>query len=437
LRRSQRQPRCLACEAAARRTGSGVSRRAFMKGGFTVISVGMAMPSIFSKAVEAASAGAEKAAFQDNGKVLVVIQLAGGNDGIDTVIPYRDPLLAGLRPTLKQTEAQLAFKLNDQLGMHSALAPLKDLWTGGKLAVVENVGYPNPSLSHFQSMDIWETMDLEGREGWLGKYLSGLVDKDGHPLAGINIGTSMNPALRALSSPVATFSDPRTFTLEGGGASAGETGLRVAALERVYRAYPESAPYAALLHQTEANTLAASKMLQAAGSDYKAMAKYPAGPFGNGLQVLAEAIVQNLGMRVGYITLGGFDTHRQQQGAHDKLLALLAGGIQAFLSDLHAHGKGQEVAVMTWSEFGRRAKENASGGTDHGTAAPLFIAGEGVKGGVYGDPPSLANLDKNGNLPFQTDFRQVYATMLEGWLKVPSDTVIPATYQPLPLLQAG
>jgi len=126
----------------------------------------MAMPSIFSKAVEAASGGAEKAAFQDNGKVLVVIQLAGGNDGIDTVIPFADPRLAGLRPTLKQTESQLAFKLNQQLGMHSALAPLQELWAGGKLAVVQNVGYPNPSLSHFQSMDIWETMDLEGREGW-------------------------------------------------------------------------------------------------------------------------------------------------------------------------------------------------------------------------------------------------------------------------------
>ena len=437
LRRGRPEPNCPACEAEARRASSGVSRRAFMKGGFTVISVGMAMPSIFSKAVEAAAGGAEQAAFQDNGKTLIVVQLAGGNDGIDTVIPFSDPRLAGLRPTLKQTESQLAFKLNDQLGMHSALAPLKDLWTGGNLAVVQNVGYPNPSLSHFQSMDIWETMDLEGREGWLGKYLSGLVDKDGHPLSGIDIGTSMSPALRALSAPVSTFSDPRTFTLEGTGTSAGDTGVRAAALEKVYRAYPESAPYAALLHQTEANTLAASKMLQAAGQGYKPLVQYPAGPFGNGLQVLAEAIVQNLGMRVGYITLGGFDTHREQQAAHDKLLALLAGGIQSFLADLKAHGKSQDVTVMTWSEFGRRAQENASGGTDHGTAAPLFIAGDGVKGGVYGDPPALGNLDKNGNLPFQTDFRQVYATMLEGWLKVPADTVIPATYQPLQLLRSA
>ncbi|MDQ6747239.1 MAG: DUF1501 domain-containing protein, partial [Candidatus Dormibacteraeota bacterium] len=190
-------------------------------------------------------------------------------------------------------------------------------------------------------------------------------------------------------------------------------------------------------HQTEANTMSAAKMLQAAGATYKPMTTYPAGPFGNGLQVLAEAIVQDLGMRVGYITLGGFDTHRTQEQAHDRLLALLATGIQAFIGDLQAHGKSRDVAVMTWSEFGRRAQENASGGTDHGTAAPLLVAGDGVKGGVYGDPPALGNLDKNGNLPFQTDFRQVYATMLEGWLKVPSDTVIPSTYRPLPLLQGA
>ncbi|MEA2683075.1 MAG: hypothetical protein QOK05_1403 [Chloroflexota bacterium] len=433
-----RDPDCSACAAEARRTGSRVGRRAFLKGGFTVISVGMAMPSIFSKAVEAAGQpGSARATFEDNSKVLIVIQLAGGNDGIDTVIPFNDPRLPSLRPTLKQSESQLAFKLNDQLGMHSALAPLKDLWTKGHLAVVENVGYPNPSLSHFQSMDIWETMNLDGREGWLGKYLSGLVDKDGHPLAGIQVGNAMNPALRALSAPVATFSDPRTFTIEGTGSSTAETDLRVAALEKVYRAYPESAPYAALLQQTEANTIASSRLLHAATAAYKPLAKYPAGPFGNGLQVLAEAIVQDLGMRVGYITLGGFDTHRGQGAAHDKLLALLAGGIEALMADLGAHGKSKDVTVMTWSEFGRRAQENGSGGTDHGTAAPLFIAGEGVKGGVYGDPPALDKLDKNGNLPFQTDFRQVYATMLEGWLKVPADTVIPAGYRPLPLLLAS
>jgi uncharacterized protein (DUF1501 family) len=431
--------RCEICEGGSiADSGSAVSRRAFIKGSMAVVSVGLAMPSIFSKAVEAASASQlVGGAFQDNGKILVVVQMAGGNDGLHTVIPWNDPALPKLRSTLIQREDQLAFKLNDRLGLHGALAPFKDLWSAGNLAVVENVGYPNPSLSHFQSMDIWETMDLEGREGWLGKYLAGLVDKDGHPLSGVEIGANLNPALRALSSPVATFTNPKSFSLEGQGASAAETQLRVAALDRVYRAYPEAAPYAALLQQTEKNTIAAAKMLSDAGAAYQPKATYPNGPFGNGLQVLAEAIVQELGMRVGYITLGGFDTHRGEKDAHDKLLALLSSGIQAFLGDLKAHGKSKDVVVMTWSEFGRRAQENASGGTDHGTAAPLFIAGEGVQGGVYGDPPDLANLDKNGNLQFQTDFRQVYATVLEGWLQVPSDAVIPASYKALPLLRSA
>jgi uncharacterized protein (DUF1501 family) len=430
------EPGCDICAPANPGPGN-VSRRAFIKGGMAVVSVGMAMPSIFSRAVEAAAQSQiAGATFTANGKILIVIQMAGGNDGLHTVIPFADPNLAKLRATLMQREDQLAFKLNDRLGLHSALAPLKDIWSAGHLAVVENVGYPNPSLSHFQSMDVWETMDLEGRSGWLGKYLSGLVDKDGHPLSGIQIGSNLNPALRALSAPVATFTSPQTFSLEGKGRTAAETTLRVAALDRVYRAYPESAPYAALLQQTERNTMASARLLTEAGNTYKPAVPYPAGPFGNGLQVLAEAIVQDLGMRVGYITLGGFDTHRQQSDQHGRLLAMLANGIQAFLADLRGHGRSKDVVVMTWSEFGRRAQENASGGTDHGTAAPLFIAGDGVKGGVYGDPPNLGNLDKNGNLPFQTDFRQVYATMLEGWLQVPADAVIPASYQQLPLLAA-
>jgi uncharacterized protein (DUF1501 family) len=299
---------------------------------------------------------------------------------------------------------------------------------------VSNVGYPDPSLSHFQSMDIWETMDPRERQGWLGRYLAGLIDRDGHPLAGVDISTAMSPALNALSAPVSTLATPQTFSLQGAGETPGQTALLVATLDRLYKAYPKSAPYAALLSQTEQNTFAAAKLLAAGASAYQPKATYAPGPFGNGLKVLAEAIVANVGMRVGYITLGGFDTHRDQAGQHAKLLALLSTGIAALLDDLGAQGKADDVAVMTWSEFGRRPQENASQGTDHGTAAPLFLAGPGVKGGVFGDPPDLGNLDANANLKFHTDFRQVYATVLEGWLKVPADSVIPGQYPPLPLL---
>lgn len=426
--------RCGLCAPSGIEAGT-VSRRAFIKGSVAVVSVGMAMPSIFSRAARAASASRVDApGFQDSGRVLIVVQMAGGNDGLNTVVPYTDPRLAQLRSTLLTVEAALGFKLNAALGVHPGLTAFKPLWDAGQLAVVSNVGYPNPSLSHFQSMDIWETMDPSERDGWLGRYLSGLVDADGHPLAGIDVATGVSPALAALSAPVATLTSAQGFRLEGAGRTPGQTAVLTATLDRLYKAYPKSAPYAALLAQTEANTFAAVDLLAKAGPVYTPKVTYPPGPFGNGLQVFAEAIVADVGMRVGYITLGGFDTHRAQADQHAQLLALLSSGVAAFLSDLAAQGRSDQVAVMTWSEFGRRPQENASAGTDHGTAAPLFLAGAGVKGGVYGDPPDLANLDANGNLAFQTDFRSVYATVLEGWLKVPADTVIPARYQPLPLL---
>jgi len=424
------------CEICARGAEpTEVTRRAFIKGSVAVVSVGMAMPSVFSRTVRTASTSKMAGGtFQDSGKVLIVVQMAGGNDGLNTVVPFTDPKLATLRPTLITREQDLAFKLNGSLGLHPGLAAFKPLWDAGHLAVVSNVGYPDPSLSHFQSMDIWETMDPQERQGWLGRYLAGLVDRDGHPLAGIDITTALSPALNALSAPVATMSSPQSFSLVGAGESPGQTALLAATLDRIYRAYPKAAPYAALLAQTEQNSFSAAKLLTKVGGAYQPKATYPPGPFGNGLKVLAEAIVAGIGMRVGYITLGGFDTHRDQAGQHARLLALLSTGIAALLDDLGAQGKGSDVSVMTWSEFGRRPQENASGGTDHGTAAPLFLAGAGVKGGVYGDPPDLGNLDANANLKFQTDFRQVYATVLEGWLKVPADGVIPKQYTPLPLL---
>ena len=435
----QATPHCELCAANANQPvgPTTVSRRAFVKGSLVVVSVGMAMPSIFSRAARAASrSSAAGPAFQDSGKVLIVVQMAGGNDGLNTVVPYTDPRLPKLRSTLLTTQADLSVKLNDSLGLHPGLAAFKPLWDAGQLAVVSNVGYPNPSLSHFQSMDIWETMDPEERQGWLGRYLAGLIDADGHPLSGMEIGPDLNPALQALSAPVATLTSPQTFSLGGAGMSPGRSQLLTATLDRIYKAYPKAAPYAALLAQTEASSFAAATMLKKVGPGYQPKATYPPGPFGNGLKVFAEAIIAGVGMRVGYITLGGFDTHREQAAQHAQLLALLSTGVSAFLNDMAAQGHADEVAVMTWSEFGRRPQENASLGTDHGTAAPLFLAGAGVRGGVYGDPPDLANLDPLGNLVFQTDFRQIYATVLEGWLKVPADTVIPNQYQPLPLLSA-
>jgi len=202
---------------------------------------------------------------------------------------------------------------------------------------------------------------------------------------------------------------------------------RIQTLLRLYNTYPQSAPYAALLdilNSTAQTAVQGSKILDQLVTSYKPLAQYPNTNFARGLQVLAEVIVQGLGLRVGYVTLGGFDTHADQAGTQNTLLAELGQGLSAFYSDLAAHNAADDVVVMTWSEFGRRVEENGNQGTDHGTAAPLFVLGNAVQGGIYGESPDLGNLDQSGNLKFTVDFRSIYATVLDNWLGAPSSAIL-------------
>jgi uncharacterized protein (DUF1501 family) len=409
-----------------------ISRRAMMKDGLLVVTAGMIMPSIFGRAVRAAHNAAmegDRYAFDAQGRTLIVVQMAGGNDGLNTIVPYTDSLYYQARPTLaiKQTDV---LTLNDRLGLNPALQALKPLWDQGRFAIVEGVGYPNPSLSHFQAMDIWQTLDLNGQgtEGWLGKYVAGLVDKDGHPFQALDIGVQLPAALQAISAQVPIVSQPKTYQLAPDRANPRGVDARTQALLHLYDSYPKTAPYAALLDATAQNAQQGSKQLQEADAAYKPAVQYPTGGFADGLKVLAEAIVQGLGLRVGYITLGGFDTHANQVKDQPALLKTLAEGVSAFYADLAAHGKADDVVVMTWSEFGRRVHENGNQGTDHGTAAPLFVLGNAVTGGIYGEPPNLGNLDQTGNLKFTIDFRQVYATILDRWLGASSQAVLGGSY---------
>ncbi|HEX8729167.1 MAG TPA: DUF1501 domain-containing protein, partial [Ktedonobacterales bacterium] len=275
--------------------------------------------------------------------------------------------------------------------------------------------------------DIWQTLDLSGQgsTGWLGKYVAGLVDKDGHPFQSLAVGASLPTALQALNADVPVVGDPRAYALQadtGQAKSAAEA--RVQALLKLYNTYPQSAPYAALLDATAQSAYTGSQQLLDVESRYQPQAKYPSSNLARGLQTLAEAIVEGLGLRVGYVTLGGFDTHAQQANTQASLLKDLADSLAAFYADLVAHGASQNVVVMTWSEFGRRVEENASLGTDHGTAAPLFVLGDAVRGGIFGEPPDLNHLDNAGNLNFTTDFRSIYATVLDGWLGAPAKAIL-------------
>lgn len=420
-----------------------LSRRAMIKDGLLAVSAGMIMPSVFSRAVRAAQNAAREGstwAQAAQSKTLIVVQMAGGNDGLNTIVPYTDSAYYQARPTLAIQQADV-LDLNGRVGMHSSLKSLQPLWQATKLAVLEGVGYPNPNLSHFVSMDIWQTLDLEGQgaQGWLGKYVAGLVDQDGHPFQSLAVGTALPTALRALNADVPVVSNPSSYRLLPDPAAQGQTSAaeaRIQTLLKLYNTYPRSAPYAALLDATAQSAVQGAKQLDATASVYKPAVQYPTTNFAKGLQVLAEVIVQGLGLRVGYVTLGGFDTHAGQADTQSTLLQELAEGLAAFYNDLTAHNAAENVVVMTWSEFGRRVEENGNAGTDHGTAAPLFVLGDAVQGGIYGEPPDLTRLDNAGNLQFTTDFRSIYATVLDRWLGAPSSAVLGGSFDDQAFLPA-
>jgi uncharacterized protein (DUF1501 family) len=413
-----------------------LTRRAMIKDGLLAVSAGMMMPPIFARAVRAAQNAADdgdRRAQAAAGRTLIVVQMAGGNDGLNTVVPLDDPRYAQLRPHLALTRDQVVQLSGNGPQVHSALAPLRDLWDAHKLAIVEGVGYEHSSLSHFQAMDVWQTLDLAGHgtSGWLGRYAAGLIDKDGHPFQSLAIGTTLPMALQAINASVPVLASPSQYRLQADGGkqvAPGAADPRIQALLNLYNTYPQSAPYAALLRPTAENFVVGSTQLAAAVSQYTPGADYdPTDGFAQGLKVLAEVIVSDLGLRVGYVTLGGFDTHSDQSKRQADLLAKLAAGLTAFHKDLAAHGKAQDVVVMTWSEFGRRVHENASLGTDHGTAAPMFVVGDAVQGGVFGAPPDLGDLDSNQNLKSPVDFRSVYATVL-SWLGAPASTILNGSF---------
>ncbi|HEX3630667.1 MAG TPA: DUF1501 domain-containing protein [Candidatus Dormibacteraeota bacterium] len=414
-----------------------VSRRDFLKQGLLPVMAGSTVPSVFANGIAAATADAPNAA--PNDKILVLVQLAGGNDGLNTLIPYQDGAYHDARPTLRQDQGVLP--LNSHLGLHPNLKGLKGSWDAGQLAIVQGVGYPNPNLSHFASMSVWETASVQGGigDGWLGRYLNYLDhvgESPNHALEGVSAGSLVPPELHG-TAPVLALSSLKSFRLQ----PVTEHGTQVDIenpLMKFYGAFKTGgpAPLGALLDTTLSEALKASHALQATDAGYQAKATYPANsPIASSLKLVAETIVSGLGVRVAHVTLGGFDNHAREKPVHDKLLLDLDQALAAFMQDLIGHGLSDRVLVMSWSEFGRRVKENGSAGTDHGTAAPMFLLGAPVNGGLYGAEPSLSDLD-NGNLKFTTDFRSVYASVLQNYLKAPASDLLGGNFEILPLLKA-
>ena len=409
-----------------------LSRRDFVKGGVALVSIGTTAQSLLKGAVAFAAQNGAYVADPNNKKILVLVQLAGGNDGLNTVVPYTDATYRSSRSTLALPESDL-LPLEQGFGLHPELVGLKGFWDSGKLAVVRGVGYPGQNYSHFKSMAIWQAGDpkLELDNGWLGRTPEKLESAEHDPFLGFNIGSSTPAEMRTPTIPVPSVRNPEDYGVKVGGRVMETTHARTATMLKLYEQYPSSSPYGVLLETTVETAISSSQMLKDVAANYTPAVQYPDSSFGSGLSVLAEAIVGDLGMRVGHITLGGFDTHNNELDEHAGLMATLDAGLTAFYQDLEAHGKADDVLVLTWSEFGRRVQQNANGGTDHGAGSVLFALGKGVTRGLYGDAPNLAALVDNGNVPYTTDFRRVYATVIDRWLGVPSEELLGARWEPL------
>lgn len=411
-----------------------LSRRDLLQSSGAIVPVGMFMPSVFSRAIDQIGRDTRygNTGQATGDRTLIIVQLAGGNDGLNTVIPYNDGRYRTLRPTIGVPDSQL-MPISDRVALHAELAGLKQLYDQGKVAVMEGVGYDNPSLSHFQAMDIWETADpeLHRQDGWLSTLVEGKVDGNGHPIGSLSLGPTLAPALCCPPTPPPAFANLNSYKLMPDPAFPKGASVREQALMKLYQTYAAPAPYAALLESTADSAMVSSAQMQEIGTSYQPAVTYPQTPVAQGLKLFAAALKKGIGLRIGYVVLGGFDTHSQQLNQQPRLLRQLGDALLAFSGDLAAQKLDGNVLTMTWSEFGRRVQENASRGTDHGTAAPLFLLGSGVKGGIYGDMPDLTSLD-NGNLRHSIDFRSVYATVIERWLQADSKPVLGGSYPTLP-----
>jgi uncharacterized protein (DUF1501 family) len=368
-----------------------------------------------------------------------MVQLGGGNDGLQTVMPLDDPTYRSLRPQLSKSVDE-ALPIDKGFGLNKNLKGVKSLWDQGKVAIVQGVGYPKPSFSHFDSIRVWETADPDRRQqdGWLGKTIAANYDSAGHPLVGCACGTTDIPgALRDLQATLTVVNSQQSFKWNGGDQMDRAMGALYAGTPGIYGALFDTAVTTARDTVAQLKTSAAGYTPKAKYSDSAQLVYSSKNQLAAALQLAAELIVTGTGVKILHVTLGGFDTHYTQQQRHDDLMAYLDSALSAFYEDLAGHGMSDRVLVATWSEFGRRPRENASAGTDHGTAAPVFVIGDPVKGGMYGEAPSLAKLDASGNMGYSVDFRSVYQEILESYLEVDPREVFTQTFDKLPIIDSS
>lgn len=433
-------------------TSSNSSRRSFIgASAWTAgsIAAGMAAPAPWLQALAMSPA-------QRQDRILVVLQLSGGNDGLNTVIPYRDDEYRRARPTLAIPPAEV-LKLNDDLGLHPSLAGVADLFEAGRMSIIQGVGYESPNRSHFESMDIWHSCHRKAdrsNAGWLGRYLAEADQAASLDAMALHLGHEQLPlALIGRGVQVPSIASLEQFKLQAASDERIEAVLaasvnpkardssmskkpKVAALaEGEHIAAPELFEFLAASSRT---ALAASERLNKVLSEKsptRGLGKFPDSQLAEKLQIVSRLILAGLTTRIYYVALDGFDTHSLQPQGHAALLRQWSEALTAFMACMEETGQSERVLVLTFSEFGRRVQENASQGTDHGAAAPVFLTGAHVNRPLHGQMPSLLDL-VDGDQKFHTDFRRIYATLLENWFSAASGEILGGTHRPLDVLRS-
>ncbi len=431
------------------------TRRRFLSTSLVMASAAATLPAFLNRSALAMmpSLGLSSMPGVPEDHILVVVQLSGGNDGLNTVVPFSMDQYYRLRPGIG-VAANNVLKLGDSgVGLHPQLAGIKELYDNGMASVIQGVGYPNPNRSHFKSMDIWHTADTSATgNGWLGRYFdseccgygkgeSGTPEKNGKPGAasvsnqpGIAIGRTAPLAMQGQAIKPIAFESEDLFRWVG-------QDVHKALSDPYHKLESRQAPEgdnsnAAFLMRTALDAQVSSDLIRKAVRQ-RPLVQYPGTGIGQQLQLVGSMIRAGLPTRVYYVQHGGFDTHAQQggqNGRHANLLGQLSQAIKAFYADLKAQENDRRVLTMSFSEFGRRVAQNASQGTDHGTAAPMFLFGPMVRPGVIGDHPSLTDLD-DGDLKHRIDFRSVYAGILEGWLKADPRKILDGSFKALPVIK--
>jgi uncharacterized protein (DUF1501 family) len=439
------------------------TRREFLRASMVGSAVTWTVPAFLSQTFSQLHAENDKSTQATTGKdgtILVVMQLAGGNDGLNTIVPVTNDFYYKARPVLG-IKATTALKLNDEFGLHPALGALKEIYDAGEASIIHGVGYPNPNRSHFRSTEIWHTAsdaNKSERHGWLGRYFDATCNGS-EPTIGVAVSKQTPQAFSGPRPLGVSLESPENYRFASSDTpEEGETASMTEVFKKLNEpmrmdAEPEINPGSTVdmlngkistdlspldfLERTSMDAQVSSERILAITKGAQNLASYPASQLANSLKLVARMIGGGLPTRVYYVSQGGYDTHTNQLLAHDRLLREFSTSVKAFLEDIKAQGNADRVVVLSFSEFGRRIAENANRGTDHGAAAPMFLFGSKVKPGLSGRFPSLAPADLlNGDPRFTTDFRSVYATVLEKWLRTDSSKVLGRKFSGVDLLRA-